>query len=104
MGLSTLPFTIIEVLVLLLLPLLFDGFCTPRMFHNLTNCKTLIDIPVQHRLDQVDARFTHDPRDSELVVHYFINAVEGVLLIDEGVKQDPERPDILFFAAVGFSL
>ena len=74
------------------------------MFHDLTDCQPLIDIPVQHRLDQVNARVTQDPRDPELVVHYLINAVEGVLLIDEGVKKDTQGPDILFLAAVGFSL
>lgn len=35
------------------------------------------------------------------MVHDFVNRVKGVFLVDNGVEQDAERPDILFFAAVG---
>lgn len=74
------------------------------MFHNLTDRQSLIHIPVQHRLDQFNARITHDPRDPQFMIHDLVNAVEGVFLVDEGVEQDAEGPDVLFFAAVGFAL
>ena len=41
----------------------FGRLCTPGMFHDLADCQSLIDFTIQHCLDQVNALFTHDPRD-----------------------------------------
>lgn len=38
------------------------------------------------------------------MVQYFVDAVEGVFLVDERVEEDAEGPNVLFFAAVGFAL
>jgi hypothetical protein len=34
------------------------------------------------------------------VIHDLVDGVEWVLLVDDGVEQDTEGPDILLFAAV----
>ena len=74
------------------------------MPHNLRDTQSAIDIPIQHALDQIDAVLAHDPRDPELMVHDLVDAVKGVFLVDEGIEQDAEGPDVLFFAAVGAAL
>ena len=38
------------------------------------------------------------------MIHDLVDTVEGILLVDEGVKEDAQGPDILFLAAIGFSL
>jgi hypothetical protein len=37
------------------------------------------------------------------MIHDFVNAVKGVLFVDDGVEQDTECPDILFFTPIGFT-
>ena len=74
------------------------------MFHDLGNRQPLIDISIQHGLDQLNARLAHDPRYPQLMVHDLVDAVEGVFFVDEGVEEDAEGPDVLLFAAVGFAL
>lgn len=60
-----------------------------------------LDIPIEHLADKVNAIFTHNVRHSQVMVHDFVDGVERVFLVDDGVQQDPEGPDILLFAAVG---
>lgn len=38
------------------------------------------------------------------MVHDLVDAVKGVFLVDEGVEEDAEGPNVLFFAAVGAAL
>lgn len=38
------------------------------------------------------------------MVHDLVDAVKGVFLVDEGIEEDAEGPDVLFFAAVGAAL
>lgn len=87
---------------LLRLPLLARH--APPMFHHLRDSQPLIDIAIQHRSDQLDALLAHDPRHAQLVVHDLVDAVKGVFLVDEGVEEDSQGPDVLFLAAVGFAL
>lgn len=75
----------------------------PAMFQNLCNCDPLIDVSVQHASDKVDTGFAHDIWYAQVVVHDLVDAVEGVLLVDDRVKQNAESPDILLFAAVGLA-
>lgn len=77
---------------------------TPLGIPDLTDSQPPIDVPVQHLLYQFDIRGRHDPRYAQFVIEYFVNAVEGVFLVDERVEEDAEGPDVLFFAAVGFAL
>lgn len=74
------------------------------MLHNLRNRVPLVDVPIEHGFDQIDGRVTHNPRNAELVVHDFVDAVKGVFFVYESVQQDTERPHILFSATVGFTL
>ncbi len=76
----------------------------PFSLHDLRYRKSLIDIAVQHRLDELDARLAHDPGYAEFVVENFVDAVEGVFFVDEGVEQDAQGPDVLLLATVGFAL
>ena len=73
------------------------------MFHDLGDGIPLIDFTVQHRLDEINRPLAHDPGDAKLMIDDLVDAVERVFFVDEGVEQDPQRPDILFFAAVGDS-
>lgn len=61
---------------------------------------TAVDVAVEHLPDQVDTVLAHDVGDAEVVVHDLVDGVEGVLLVDDGVEQDAEGPDVLLFAAV----
>lgn len=76
----------------------------PRMLHYLRDRVPLVDVPVEHSFDQIDGCVTHNPGNTELVVHDFVDAVEGVFFVYKSVQQDTERPHILFSATVGFTL
>ena len=80
------------------------GSQAPRMVQYLRDTQPPVDVTVEHALDQIDALLAHNPGDSQLMIHDLVDAVEGVLLVDEGVEQDTESPDVLFFAAVGTAL
>ena len=58
-------------------------------------------IAVQHPADQIDALVADGIRHAQVAVHDLVDAVEGVLLVDDGVQQDAQRPDVLLLAAVG---
>jgi len=62
-----------------------------------------IHISIEHGADQVNAVFTHDVWHTEISVHDLVDAVEGIFLVHDGIQQDAESPDVLLFAAVGFS-
>ena len=70
------------------------------MLEDLADGDALLHVAVQHEPDQVDALLAHDPGDAQVVVHDLVNGVEGVFLVDDGVEQDAERPDVLLLAAV----
>lgn len=74
------------------------------MLDHLRNRQAPIDVAVQHRLDKIDTRLAHDPRDAEFVIHDLIDAIERVFLIHQCIEQDAQSPDVLLLAAVGFSL
>ena len=77
---------------------------TPSRISSLANGQPPIDVPIEHLLDQLNVRARHDPRDAQLVVEDLVAAVKGVFLVDEGVEEDAEGPDVLLLAAVGFAL
>ena len=70
------------------------------MLLDLGNGISLIDFTVQHRLDKINRALAHDPGDAKLMIDDLVDAVERVFFVDEGVEQDPQRPDVLLFAAV----
>lgn len=68
------------------LPFLFGLVClAPWVIQHLFYCVSLADISVQHTADQVDAVFAEYKRDAKISIHNLINAVEGVLFVDNGV-------------------
>lgn len=75
------------------------------MFEHLSNGEPVVDIAVQHLADQVDAFFRERQEGyAQRVVEDFVDVVERVLLVDDGIQQNPQSPDILLLAAVGFAL
>lgn len=67
-------------------PFLFGLVClAPRVIQHLFYCISLADISVQHIADQVDAVLAEYKRDAKVSIHDLINAVEGVLFVDNGV-------------------
>lgn len=76
----------------------------PWVVHYLCNREALVDVPIEHRLDQIDRRLTQNPRYSKLVIHNLVDAVERIFFVHEGIEQDAKSPNILFFSTVGFSL
>lgn len=73
------------------------------MLEDLGNVGALGDVTVEHAADQVDALGAHREGDAQVVVHDLVDAVEGVLLVDDGVEEDTQRPDVLLFAAIWLS-
>lgn len=74
------------------------------MLDHLRDGQALIDIAIQHALDEIDTRLAHDPRDAEFVIDNLVDVVKRVFLVHERVEQDAQGPDVLLFAAVGFAL
>jgi len=74
----------------------------PWMGQHLFNVVSLIHLPVEHAADEVDTIIANSKRDSQVAVHDLIYAVEGVLFVDDGIEQNAQCPNILFFALVGF--
>ena len=70
------------------------------MFQYLGDRNSLLNIAVQHQPHEINALFGHDPWHSKIMVHDLVDAIERVLFVDDGVEQDAESPDILFFAAI----
>jgi hypothetical protein len=70
------------------------------MFQHLADRDPLLDIAVEHEPDQVDALLAHHPRHAQIVVHDLVNAIERILLVDNGVQQDAKCPNILLFATI----
>ena len=74
------------------------------MLLDLLDGKTGPDISLEHGADQIDAALAHDPRHAKLVIQDLIDTVERVLLVDERVEQDAQRPHVLLLTAVRFAL
>lgn len=77
----------------------------PGVLEHLGDGQTVVDVAVQHLADQIDAGFGEGKEgDAEGVIEDLVDVVEWVLLVDDRVQQDTQRPDILFLAAVRFAL
>lgn len=60
----------------------------PGMGNDGFDVNSLVDFAVEHAANEVDGVFAHDVRDSEVAVHDFVNAVEWVFLVDNGVHEN----------------
>lgn len=38
------------------------------------------------------------------MIHNLVDAVKGIFFVNEGIEENAEGPDVLFFAAVGLPL
>lgn len=75
------------------------------MFHHLGDSQPLIDVPVQHLSDQIDAILgKREKWDSKRVVQDLVDVVEGILFIYDRIQKYAKGPHILLFASVGFAL
>jgi hypothetical protein len=70
------------------------------MFQHLTDSNALINVTVEHQPDQINRRIAHDVGNAQVVIHDLVDTVKGVLLVDDGVKEDAESPYVLLLAAV----
>lgn len=75
----------------------------PRMIQHLLDSSSRAHVPIQHLPDEIDARLAHNIWDPQIAIHDLVDTVEWVFLVDDGVKEDTEGPDILLFAVVGFA-
>ena len=73
---------------------------TPRVRQHLVDVETLLDIAVEHAADEVDTLVAEGVGHAQVAVHDLIDAVEGVLLVDDGVEEDSKRPDVLLLASI----
>lgn len=78
-------------------------YTAPWMLGYLRDIGALSDIAVEHASDEVDALVAESERYAQITIHDLIDAVEWILLVDDGVKQDAECPNILLFATVRFA-
>jgi len=58
------------------------------MLHDLLDRDSGIHISVQHCANQVDTIIAHHVGNSKVPVHDFVNAVEGILFVDDSVKEN----------------
>ena len=79
---------------------LFVHLAAPWMIQYGLDADTPVHVAVEHLPDQVDTVFAHHIRHAEVVIHDLVNRVERILLVDNGVEQNPKSPDVLLFAAV----
>jgi hypothetical protein len=71
------------------------------VFKNFSNGESVVNIAIEHCADEVNAIFRERKEgDSERVVEDLIDVVEGVLFVDNCVKEDPQGPDVLFLASI----
>lgn len=73
------------------------------MLQNLRNSNAPLDVAVEHESNQIEVLFRHDVGHAQVVVHDFVDAVERVLLVYNGIEEDAEGPNILLFAAICFA-
>ena len=73
------------------------------MSYDLIDVVPLRDVPVEHAADEVDALLAKDEGDAQVAIHNLVDAVEGVLLVDDGVEEDAQGPDVLLFTTVRFA-
>ena len=55
------------------------------MLEDIRNADSALDVTVQHLANQIKTVFAHDIWYAQVVVHNFVNTVEGVLLVDNGI-------------------
>ena len=75
----------------------------PWMLHDLLDPDALVDVSVQHQPDEIDTVLAHDEGYPKILVHNLVNRIEWVFLVDDGVQQNAQCPDVLLLAAIGLA-
>jgi hypothetical protein len=70
------------------------------MVQDLLNGVPFRYIPVEHTSDEVDTLLADDIWHPQVAIHDLIDAVEGVLLVYDGIKEYSQGPYILLFASI----
>jgi hypothetical protein len=71
------------------------------VFEHFSDCEAIVDVAIEHCPDEVNACFRERKEgDAEWVVEDFVDVVEGVLLVDNGIQENAQGPDVLFLASV----
>lgn len=73
------------------------------MSNDLIDVVPLRNVTVEHAANEVDALFAEDEGDAQVAIHNLVDAVEGVLLVDDGVEEDAQGPDVLLLTTVRFA-
>lgn len=73
------------------------------MLQHLIDIEAARDVADQHAADQIDALLTHDEGDPQVAVHDLVDAVERVLLVDDGIQKDAQCPDVLLCSTIGLT-
>ena len=72
----------------------------PFMVHDAANADALLDVALEHPAHEVDAHFADDKWHAQVAVHDLVDVVEGILLVEDGVEQDAEGPEVLLAPVV----
>lgn len=73
------------------------------MVEHLVDVVALGDITFQHAADEIDTLLAEYKGDAEVAVHNLVDAVKRVLLVDNGVQEDTQSPDVLFCPTIWLS-
>jgi hypothetical protein len=75
------------------------------MLHNFRDRQAVVNIPIKHLSDQIDA-FLRKRQEwyPERVVQDLIDVVKWVFFVDDGVEKDTKGPNILLLASVRLAL
>lgn len=75
------------------------------MFHNFGDGVSTINISIEHLLDQIDAILgERQIWNSQGMVENFIDVVEWVFLVNNGVQENTKSPNVLLFSSVRLAL
>lgn len=70
------------------------------MVEDILDANTPLHVSVEHLPNEIQAVLAHDVRHAQVVIHNLIDTIERILFVHDRVQEDPQRPDILLFAAV----
>jgi hypothetical protein len=73
------------------------------VFQHQVDIVSLLHVPIQHATNKVNTLWADCERHSKVSIHDLIDAVERILLVDDGVEQDAQCPDILFLPTIRFT-
>lgn len=71
------------------------------MVDDLVNIVSLGYVSIQHAPDEINTFIADGVRYPQITIHYLVDTVKWVLLVDDRIQQDSQCPDILLFATIG---